>query len=412
LWLGLLVGAFLWGHALNEAGYRIKLNAPPFHGRYEWRLTWRVVVPLGFGATAALLLLPLSQRLAWRRLLPSFAGVAATWALALAFINGWDSITHPVTRGTEYLAAVPLMGSAGEFLGSFTGRVGDYPLHVRGHPPGFVLLLWSLNHVGLGAPEWVAAMEILGGAAMVPAVLVGLRELAGEKKARAAAPYVALAPVAVWVATTADAFFAGVSAWGIALFILATRRGGSASVMQAVAAGLLFGFALHLSYGVVLLGPKAVAVARARRAYGALVVSAIGIVGVAAAFYVGGFWWFDGLAATLELYQAGVASTRPFIFFAFSNIAAFGAVLGPAISVALFRLRDRGVWLLVGAALIAVVAANLSGLSKGEVERIWLPFAPWLLISACALPARWRPALLALQALVAVTIQAGVRTPW
>jgi methylthioxylose transferase len=53
----------------------------------------------------------------------------------------------------------------------------------------------------------------------------------------------------------------------------------------------------------------------------------------------------------------------------------------------------------------------LSGFSKGEVERIWLPFMPWLLLAAgtsdntvvpwCLVQAGW-----------AILIQVGVRTPW
>jgi hypothetical protein len=412
LWGGLLAGTFLWGSALNEAGQGIKLNAPPFHGHYEWRITWRVLVPLGFGTAAALLLPSLSNLVAWRRLLVLLVAVATTWALALAFVNEWDSLTNPVTRDTEYLAAVPLVDSAGPFLRSFTSRLGDYPLHVRSHPPGFVLLLWALNELGLRGPTWVAAVEILGGSVMVAAALVALRELAGEKTARAAAPFLALAPVAVWVATTADAFFAGVSSCGVALFVTASGRSGLTSVVQGLAAGLLLGFALYLSYGMVPLIAIVLAVAIARRASRAMLASAVGVVAVAGAFYVAGFWWLDGLAATLERYRAGVASARPLGYFAVSNIAAFGAALGPAVAVALVRLRDQRVWLLAGAGLIAVVTADLSGLSKGEVERIWLPFAPWLLIAACVLPASSRSAWLALQAFVAVVIQAGIRTPW
>ena len=38
-----------------------------------------------------------------------------------------------------------------------------------------------------------------------------------------------------------------------------------------------------------------------------------------------------------------------------------------------------------------VVLADLSGMSKAEVERIWLPFVPWLTALDCALlPERWR----------------------
>jgi hypothetical protein len=47
--------------------------------------------------------------------------------------------------------------------------------------------------------------------------------------------------------------------------------------------------------------------------------------------------------------------------------------------------------LLARAATAAVAAADLSGLSKGEVERIWLPFAPWVTVASAALPddERW-----------------------
>ena len=91
-----------------------------------------------------------------------------------------------------------------------------------------------------------------------------------------------------------------------------------------------------------------------------------------------------------------------------NNLAAFALVVGPATAVALPRLRGRGVWLLAGAALVAVALADVSGLSKAEVERIWLPFAPWLLIAAGGLPRRW----LAAQVVLGLALQAGVRSPW
>ena len=42
--------------------------------------------------------------------------------------------------------------------------------------------------------------------------------------------------------------------------------------------------------------------------------------------------------------------------------------------------------LLAGAAVLCVLAADLSRMSKAEVERIWLPFVPWLLLSTALLP--------------------------
>ncbi|KPC64254.1 hypothetical protein ADL29_12000 [Streptomyces chattanoogensis] len=51
-----------------------------------------------------------------------------------------------------------------------------------------------------------------------------LRLLAGEGRARAAAPFMALAPGAVWVEVSADGYFAAVAAWALALLALAATR--------------------------------------------------------------------------------------------------------------------------------------------------------------------------------------------
>ncbi|MGH9038073.1 MAG: hypothetical protein ACRD0O_20130, partial [Acidimicrobiia bacterium] len=138
---------------------------------------------------------------------------------------------------------------------------------------------------------------------------------------------------------------------------------------------------------------------------------------VAAAFAASGFWWLDGLSATRAAYAAGVASRRPYGYFLVANLAAFAVVVGPAAGVALARLRGRGPWLVTGSALAAIAAADLSGLSKGEVERIWLPFVPWVLVATCALATLRRPTRsargwLGLQVAAALGVQLMVRTPW
>jgi hypothetical protein len=93
--------------------------------------------------------------------------------------------------------------------------------------------------------------------------------------------------------------------------------------------------------------------------------------------------------------------------------------------------------LLAGTALACAAVANLSGLSKAEVERIWLPFTVWITVLAAGLPALarasasspgepapevaarhhggWPPlavVLLALQVLTAVVVESLVQTPW
>ncbi len=53
------------------------------------------------------------------------------------------------------------------------------------------------------------------------------------------------------------------------------------------------------------------------------------------------------------------------------------------------RSRARDDVVVVGialASLATVLLADLSGMSKAEVERIWLPFVPWLLVGTALLP--------------------------
>ncbi|OOK65282.1 integral membrane domain protein [Mycobacterium kansasii] len=62
------------------------------------------------------------------------------------------------------------------------------------------------------------------GSSAAAAIVVTLRTLCDETTARAAAPFVAVAPTAIWIAVSADAYYAGVAAWGITLLALATRN--------------------------------------------------------------------------------------------------------------------------------------------------------------------------------------------
>ena len=51
-------------------------------------------------------------------------------------------------------------------------------------------------------------------------------------------------------------------------------------------------------------------------------------------------------------------------------------------------------------------------MSRAEVERIWLPFVPWLLLGCALLPERWRRGGLALQVVVALLVQHLLDTGW
>lgn len=238
------------------------------------------------------------------------------------------------------------------------------------------------------------------------AVLVTIRALADEALARRAAPFLVLAPAAVWMGTSADAYFAAVAAWAVALLALAvTRR----SVLWAGASGLLFGLTCYLSYGLTLFALIAAAVLvlgrHGIRERPALLVALAGPAVVTAAFTLAGFAWWEAYDVLVTRYYQGAGGIRPYGYWVWGNLACAVLITGLATAAGLRRsgallLRHRGgaltrpggpgadarLALLVAAAVLALLVADLSGMSKAETERIWLPFALWLLPACAFLP--------------------------
>jgi hypothetical protein len=67
------------------------------------------------------------------------------------------------------------------------------------------------------------------------------------------------------------------------------------------------------------------------------------------------------------------------------------------------------------AGMAAVAVAELSDLSKGEVERIWMPFALWTLTATAALPIDRRGnrrVWLAVQLAVALLLETLLNSSW
>ena len=290
---------------------------------------------------------------------------------------------------------------------------------MAGHPPGALLVFVVLHRLGLGG-DWAAGMVVtLLAASTSVAVLVALRALGAEHVARRAAPFLVLGPAAVWMAVSADALFGAVAAWGLcALALGATRDTTFAGAGWSALAGLLLGYCVMMSYGLPLLGLLAVAVLVAARSWRPLPVAVATALLVVLAFAATGFVWWEAFPVLRERYWDGVARVRPASYWLWGNLAALCFSAGPVLGAALGRLgvlgrrADRTVLLLVGAATATIAVADLSGMSKAEVERIWLPFVPWLLLSTSALPERWRRAGLGVQLGIALVVQHLLYTSW
>lgn len=407
--MSLAVGALAWwGSGRDE----LHLGAAPFLGGWDARLVPSLLLP-ALVAMAVVVGAGQAHRLSWRALLWAAVVASALWSVSLAAVDGWHRLAEPLRSPHDYLAAVPEVGSPGGFLDRFVDDIDGFPTHVRSHPPGMVLVLWSLGRAGLDGAGAAAALVIGAGASAVVAVLVTVRRLAGEGAARRAAPFLVLAPWALWVATSADALFLAVSAWAVALLVIATGASGRPSRVAACLGGAAVGAAMLLSYGVVLVMLVPAAVIAWRRRFDIVPWAVAPVIGVLLGAGAAGFWWWDGLDATREQYWAGVASERPFSYFVVSNLVVAAVAVGPAAVGGVAQMTWRSaLGLLVGAGLAALLLADASALSKGEVERIWLPFFPYVTVAAAALPAaeRWR--WLAASALMAIAGQALLRSPW
>jgi hypothetical protein len=447
-----------WGLELVERDPRMLLPAAPFLGHWRARIGGGMVVTVAVAVVGVRGLPAITRRAPWRPALLAGWAASAVWGCALALAtDGPGRLSRPLTTRFEYLAVLDRVGSAGSFLDTFTERLGSYPVHVQGHPPGPVVGFHTLEVIGLGGPRWAALVVIVLGASTTAAAMVTVRCVADEATARAALPYLALAPAAMFSVTSVDGAFMALAAWTIALTALAAHRPsgadagspargagrrGSHRLVAAAGAGVAGALTCYCTYAAPLFLLPAVAIVAARRAARvAFVAIGAGLV-VVAAFTVAGFWWLDGLSATHDRYVETVARFRPWRYFALSNLAVLAAVVGPAALAGVTatgrtwaRSRRRSEprpWhatfgMLVGASLVGVIAADLSGFTKGEVERIWLPFTPWLLVACAALPAgaragtavpaaatafhRWPPWLVA-QVVTAVALQIALRSPW
>jgi hypothetical protein len=383
---------------------------------------------LGPGTPAAIVLAAVlvwwgpvwAERLPWRRLLAGAYGAALAWVLSLALIDGWSrGLATRLTPQAEYLHDLPKVTGIGVLLRGFTRHILDFQpdswtTHVAGHPPGAFLVFVLLDRIGLRGGGWAALLCVVAGATAPVSVALALRALDREATARAVLPFLVLFPGAVWLGASADAIFTGVGAAGLAL--LAARRW-----WLAPAGGLLLGSALYLSYGLVLLAPLALAVIALRRGrrIAVLLGAAAGVAVVVAGFTAAGFWWPTGYRLVVRRYYQGWAADRPYTYWVWANLAALlicaGLVTGPALYRAVRSRRTeprRALLSLPLAALLAIGAADLSGLSKAEVERIWLPYAVWLLVATAWLPARHRRWWLAAQALTALLVNHVVLTNW
>lgn len=393
--------------------------------------TWRPTVGIGTPLAVLVALLGVryadrvTARLSWPRLLLATYAATVAWTASLALVYGPAGFSRELDSTQEYLVTARSAHDVPAFLHGFVARIpfsaapDNWPIHVAGHPPGATLFFVALVRLGLGSSLAAGLVVTAVGAGVPLAVLVTLRRLGAEDAARRALPYLVLAPAAIWVAVSGDAVFAAVTAWGLAcVAVAATTPSRSARLVAAAAAGLLLGLLPLLSYGLVLAGLLVLAVLSLTRAWRLVPLFALTslLPTLVAAAY--GFSLWSAYPVLRQRYWDGLATERPTAYWVWASLASLVISAGPALAAGLGATRaarrttDGVVLRLVGAAAAAIAVADLSLMSKAEVERIWLPFVPWLLLSTAALPPRWRRPVLLLQVATALVVQTLLDTTW
>ncbi|WP_432150940.1 hypothetical protein [Streptomyces sp. bgisy029] len=407
----LVAAAILIGRYVQNRTGTLQVQWPPLLASWDPHLGPGTPAALTLAALVVACGPPLAARLPWRGLLAAAWAGSTAWVLSMALIDGWyRGVERRLTTKHEYLRVIDRFDDIPATLRDFTnhiviGEPGNWPAHVAGHPPGATLTFVWLDRIGLGGGAWAAIWCVVVGSSAVLAALITVRVLADERLARRAAPFLVLAPAAVWAGVSADGYFAAVAAWSVALLALAATRRVRFPVAAAVGGGLLFGWTCYLSYGLGLMAAVLLAVLLLTRTARPVVPFLLGALVVPVAFTLAGFNWWTAYHLLVERYYQGAGGVRPYAYWVWANLACavlaagLAAVAGVRRSAsyapgAVRKLRTgttapaQRLAVLVVAALVALLAADLSGMSKAETERIWQPFLLWLLPAAALLPAR------------------------
>ncbi len=396
----------------------IDVEFAPLHASWDPKFPVAALLVIALGIVLALVLPRLATTLRWPTLLITAFGTLWLWITALAMTEGMDGLARTFERRQEYVFDAQRVTSISTMLETFISRIpldspNNWYVHVAGHPPGALLYFVGLDRLNITDPFWIGVACVTVASTAIVAVMVTLRTLGNERLARSAMPWIVLAPSAVWMGVNGDAVFTAVAAWGLALLAIAAKK---SSIAAAVGAGLLLGLCVYLSYGLVLLGILAIAVLLIAKSWRPLPWALGGAACVAALFTIGGFAWWEAYPVLRERYYDGIASDRHYSYWVWANLAAWTYTIGLAVWAAFptawRSLRTNVLAQLAAAAMLTIGVATLSGMSKAETERIFLPFTIWVVALPALLPIRWHRGLLLTQVALGVSAQLLLLTRW
>ena len=374
-----------------------------------------VVVPIALGLLLWLAFPWLSRR-SPRAFLAIAVAFGWTFAVTLAIEGTFGALTARFAQAGNYWSQVPIVERLGPraFAAAYPHLfVSGYPVtHAAVHPPGALLSLWALSRATGGSIGLACSIVVLIGClGAIPTYFIA-RQAYGERAARWASLLFVCCPGILLYAVSMDAVFVTVTAVALVALLRAPR-----SDAWALGAGLLTAVALCFTFGALALAPLFLGIlllTRKEVPTGILVRRAalVGVGVILAAVGVRAALSIDLIADLRSVIKAqslfDQLGGRPYRYWVWADAAAFFLSAGIGLT-ALFaaevgvrwRRRTPGLETVL---LATIVLFSLSGLNRGETDRIWLLFVPILCATAASsardVEVRWVAAAGLAQALI------------
>ena len=321
-----------------------------------------------------------ADRIAWPYLLLGAFLVSAAWTVSLA-LAGTGGLAGRSVPGGITDAAAAIGHSPGAYLRSATQPGAE------GLPRGATLVVWGLQHLGLDTAAGVGLALTLAGCLSVPLVLIAVRSLCHEPAARRLAPVLAVAPYAIWMAGSIDGVVLALTAGAIACGTVGSEP--NRTPAWAAAAGFLLGVASLVSYVAWLLAAGVVITYFVRRRPLPNLITGVAFLVPLFGAQLAGFVWSSGFTAA-RAQVSGASPRQSLPAWLLVDVLAVLAVCGPALVASARKIRRTPGWPFLLGAGIGLGFAVATGLSRGDAERVLLPFLPWLLVAVVAPESRPR----------------------
>jgi len=416
------------------------LQVPNLNGNWEWFRQYRPL-PIAHGLSFVVAVCCAIGGLAWRGRRQS-GRYGGWWIVGLGVLaiglqaavvsmnsEGWYWFVERVYKPgrTGYFADARRIDTVGEFLRTYVERMPRFTMRTSTHPPGSALFFWAVLRAAekcphlcerlrppKDVPAWLnvahvpprilaqcalgaIALLVASASALGPLYLLG-RMLYSHRTALTACVFYTVTPVFAIRVPYMDHVYPVITVLSFCAFLRAVER---KDCRWAAASGGALSVGVFMSFGLLAMGVFCAAFLLARRPdfnrRGLLRLMGAFVCAFVVPFVLlrvfAGFDVVDSFRQAMENHRR-IAGERTYALWVAYNPYEFFSWLGIPVTWLFLRAAfgKRRVDALWTASVVTLIFLNVSGKSLGEVERLWLFMAPYVVLVAAAELARERDA--------------------